>query len=215
VIETRFYCECLAATLAQSTDVKVVAALCGNEAIEEAVHHEPPEIILLDTSIPRLRPMLAELGAMTPSPKIVALAISETPESIAECANAGVIGYLSKSATVADLLQCLQCASQGAPYCSPGIVAILLDRIAAAGEQTGLVEIPPPQITPREREILELVGSGFSNKIIAARLNISHATAKNHVHHILEKLQLRSRTQVAAYLQARATTRLRTKSFSA
>ena len=129
----------------------------------------------------------------------------ETPESVASWAAAGAIGYVSRSAGLADLLQCLQSAARGEVYCSPRVMSILLHRYAAQ---------PPPHVprggglTGREREILELVGRGLCNKVIAARLHISHATAKNHVHHILDKLQLRSRAEVAAYLHAQTASNL-------
>lgn len=202
VIDVHFYRECLAAVLDQSADVKVVAALSGADDIAEAVRRESPDLVLFDTSVPQLPAMLGELGAMERPPRIVALAINESSESIAECAAAGVLGYLSRSASVAELLQCLRCVSHAEPYCSPGVLVILLHRIAALGapsQTAGHCD----SMTTRELEIVELVGRGLSNKVIAARLHISHATAKNHVHHILEKLQLRSRTQVVAYLHRR------------
>ena len=202
VIDVHFYRECLAAFLAQRADMQVVAALSGADDISEAVERESPEVILLDTSIPNIRATLAKLRTMERPPRIVALAIGESPASVAECAGAGVLGYVSRSASVAELLQCLRYVSRAEPYCSPGVLATLLHGIAALGEHTQLAS-RCGCMTTRELEILKLVGCGLSNKVIASRLNISHATAKNHVHHILEKLQLRSRTQVAAYFHGR------------
>lgn len=200
VIDVHFYREGLAALLAHSADVTVAATLSGAEGVVSAVERESPDVVLLDTSALHARETLGELHAMERPPRVVALAISETPESIAEWAGAGVLGYVSRSASLADLLQCLRCAVRGEAYCSPSVMAILLNRFATLGERPHVAASRGDDLTTREREILELIGRGLSNKVIARRLNISHATAKNHVHHILDKLQLRSRTQVAAYL---------------
>jgi two-component system nitrate/nitrite response regulator NarL len=199
IIEVQFYRDCVATCLAQSADVEVIAASAAG-AVSEAMSQAAPDVVVIDASMSDVRGTLAELSDMENAPRVVVLALSETSESVAECAAAGVIGYVSRSASLTDLLSCLHCASRGEPYCSPGVVAILLHRIATCGAFPSATSSRRDAMTTRELEILELVGRGLSNKVIAARLHISHATAKNHVHHILEKLQLRSRTQVAAYL---------------
>jgi DNA-binding NarL/FixJ family response regulator len=203
VIDVPFYREGLATLLTQSADVTVVASLPGDDEVAACIARESPDVVLLDISGAHARAMLATLRALRPPPPIVAIALRETPESIAEWAGAGVIGYISRTASLADLLQCLRCAVRGEPYCSPRVMSILLNRLVALEGQPPLAPARSADLTVREREILELVGRGLSNKVIAARLHISHATAKNHVHHILDKLQLRSRAEVAAYLQAR------------
>lgn len=205
VIDVPFYREGLATLLTQSADVTVVASLAGDDEVAACIARECPDVVLLDISGAHARAMLAALRALSPPPRIVALALQETPESIAEWAAAGVIGYISRTASLADLLQCLRCAVRGEAYCSPRVMAILLNRLVALEGRPPLAPARSGDLTVREREILELVGRGLSNKVIAARLHISHATAKNHVHHILDKLQLRSRAEVAAYLQARET----------
>jgi DNA-binding NarL/FixJ family response regulator len=202
VIDVPFYREGLAALLAQSGDVSVVATACGVGPVTESVVREEPGVVLLDTSAADAHATLASLQRLDDPPNVVALAISETPESIAEWAGAGVLGYVSRTASLDDLLRCLRCAQSGEAYCSPRVMSILLRRFSSLTARERLSSGRENDLTLREREILELVGRGHSNKVIAARLNISHATAKNHVHHILDKLHLTSRAQVAAFLHA-------------
>ena len=196
VIDVPFYREGLASLLSQSAGVVIAGSAPNADSAAQMLSACNPDVLLLDTSAGDAQ----SLCRLENAPPLVALAVGETPESVAAWAAAGAIGYVSRSAGLADLLQCLQCAARGEVYCSPRVTSILLNRYAA---QSVSARVPRSNdLTAREREILELVGLGLCNKVIATRLHISHATAKNHVHHILDKLQLRSRAEVAAYLHA-------------
>ena len=195
VIDIPFYREGLAVLLSRSADVVIAGSAPDADSAARMVSSCEPDVILVDTSAADAQ----SLCRLESAPPVVALAVGETPESVASWAAAGAIGYVSRSAGLADLLQCLQSAARGEVYCSPRVTAILLHRYVAQPAT------PLPRsgdLTAREREILDLVGRGLCNKVIATRLNISHATAKKHVHHILDKLQLRSRAEAAAYLHA-------------
>lgn len=166
-------------------------------------------MILLDISADVALETLKALLAGGDPPRVVVLAITETPECVAEWAALGALGYVSRNASLADLIHCLRCAARAEAYCSPRVMTMLLRGCALSRERASQGEsrrAARGDLTAREREILELVGKGMSNKLIAARLHISHATAKNHVHHILDKLRLRSRAKVAAYLHTHGAT---------
>jgi two-component system, NarL family, nitrate/nitrite response regulator NarL len=200
VIDVHFYREGLASLLAQSADISVVATLSSGDKVIETIERAAPNVVLLDTSSAHARELLVSVRRLGAPPPVVALALNETAESIEEWAGGGALGYVSRSASLADLLQCLRSAVRGEAYCSPRVMAILLSRFATLKAEPRNSFTRNVDLTAREREILELVGSGLSNKLIAVRLHISHATAKNHVHNILDKLRLRNRTEVAAYL---------------
>jgi two-component system, NarL family, nitrate/nitrite response regulator NarL len=193
VIDVPFYREGLAALLSQSADVVIAGSAQTAESAALLIGSANPDVLLVDTSAADAQ----SLCRLEDAPPVVALAVNETPESVAAWATAGAIGYVSRSAGLADLLQCLKSAARGEVYCSPRVMSILLHRYAT---QSAALAPRGDDLTAREREILELVGQGLCNKVIATRLHISHATAKNHVHHILDKLQLRSRAEAAAYL---------------
>src|SRR5262245_28521015 len=141
-----------------------------------------------------------EMAARAPLVKIVALAVREDEQDLVTCAAAGVAGYVTRGASVDDLIQALDGVARGELLCSPQTAATLWRRLAAfargdgAGEHANL-------LTPREREIGTLLEAGLSNKEIAVRLGIEVATVKNHVHNVLEKLQVHRRAQAAARLQ--------------
>jgi DNA-binding NarL/FixJ family response regulator len=203
VVDIPFYRDGLAALLSQSADVVVTGSVADASSAVAMVMRDKPDVVLLGIKAADAR----SLCALKEAPPVVALAVAETPESVLEWAGIGAIGYVSRSAGLADLLQCLQSAARGETYCSPRIMSLVLHRFAADVGRTAVLADRGEDLTNREREILDLVGHGLSNKVIAARLHISHATAKNHVHNILDKLQLRSRAEVAAYLHSHAAVR--------
>jgi two-component system, NarL family, nitrate/nitrite response regulator NarL len=125
---------------------------------------------------------------------------------VLEWIEAGASGYVDKNSSASELIQVMHQAARGEWCCSPRVMAMVMQRLStlAASSRATLPALASATLTAREQQILELVGQGLSNKRIAIALNISHATAKNHVHHILGKLQLRNRTEVAAYLRGLA-----------
>jgi two-component system nitrate/nitrite response regulator NarL len=155
--------------------------------------------VLLDMTVEdslRLAQVLSE------SASVVALAIAETETSVIACAEAGAVGYVPRDASLADVAAVLRSVAAGETVCSPRIAAGLLRRLGAraAGAAAGASE-PTASLTPREVQILALIEQGMSNKEIARRLCIAVATVKNHVHNILEKLQVQRRAEAAAHLR--------------
>jgi len=113
------------------------------------------------------------------------------------CAEAGVAAFVTGEATGEQLLAAILDVGRGEFSCSPRISALLVERVRTLS-QSAAAPTPHAHLTPRERAIADLVAEGLSNKEIAARLGIELCTVKNHVHHILEKLQVARRTQAAA-----------------
>jgi DNA-binding NarL/FixJ family response regulator len=127
--------------------------------------------------------------------KIVAFALGEVDRELIACAEAGVSAFVGRDGSHQDLLRAIDQARRGEFSVSPHQAGLLLGRIAELAETRPL---SPGKLTRREREIVPLIERGLSNKEIARQLSIETATIKNHVHNILEKMQLRSRGEVAA-----------------
>ena len=200
IIDVPFYREGLTTLLNQCADVTVVGAVEGADAALAFGATHALDVALLDTTHIAAHSILRRWQTLPNACPVVALAIGESSDIVIEWARAGVKGYVSRSAGMAELVESLRYAVRGDAYCTPRIMSIVLQQLATSSARRGVATVSDGTLTAREREILDLVGKGYSNKIIANRLHISHATAKNHVHHILEKLNLQSRSQVAAYL---------------
>ncbi|HEX7241600.1 MAG TPA: response regulator transcription factor, partial [Longimicrobiaceae bacterium] len=125
--------------------------------------------------------------------------IVETEDVVLACAEAGVSGYVSRGASLDDLVGALRSVARGELVCSPHIAGSLFRRVAALSERREAS--PAAVLTPREREILGLIDQGLSNKEISRRLRIELSTVKNHVHNLLEKLQVSRRGAAAACLR--------------
>jgi two-component system, NarL family, nitrate/nitrite response regulator NarL len=200
IARTRFYREGLADALARVEGIHVAGAASGPEDALARVGLLAPDVVLLDTAVVGMLDLVRELTASSPGTRVVALALPERASEVVACAEAGVSGYVTEEASLADLVATVEGVARGEMRCSPTITATLLRRVAvlAAGHRAVL---SPPKLTARELEVLVLLDDGLSNQQIARRLCIELATVKNHVHHILEKLQIERRGEAGAYLR--------------
>jgi two-component system nitrate/nitrite response regulator NarL len=205
VADVRFYRDGLAETIPRDGRLCVIGTAAGrDEALERAAALRP-DIVLLDTATPGALALTREVAERMPATKVVAIALAETEHDVLEWAEAGVAGYVPRDASIADLVAAVEGTARGELRCSTRVAAGLLRRLGAlaltAGSAPGGGR--PVQLTPRERDIADLLEQGMSNKDIARRLGIGVATAKTHVHHILEKLQVHQRAQAAAWVRRR------------
>jgi DNA-binding NarL/FixJ family response regulator len=155
-----------------------------------------PDVVLMDIRMPDLDGIAAtrEVLAVAPEAKVVILTTFEQDDYIFGAIDAGASGFLLKRTGPEDLLAAIHTVATGDSLLSPSVTRVVIDRMArqgrhvnsAAGERL-------EQLTPREREVLELVARGLSNGEIAATLVIEESTVKTHVKRILMKLGLRDR----------------------
>lgn len=200
--DVRFVRESLAELFARDHTLK--RADCG-AALDEAfaqIAALRPDVVLVDAAFPNGVEAVKRIREVAPEARIVALALAETEESIIAWAEAGISGYIPKSAALNDLAGVLKNIIHGEQPCSARVTASLLRRI---GHSTAAVngESHPAggmTLTRRELQIAQLIGRGLSNKEIARHLKIELATTKSHVHNLLAKLNLQRRTQVAFWL---------------
>lgn len=162
-----------------------------------------PEIVCVDVAMPDGLLIVRRLGAVARGCSVVALGIAETDRDVVACAEAGVAGFITRDQSLSEAVSVVQGVARGELSCSARTAAALLRRVAVLSTQR---EPPPSQdgLTPREREIVELIALGRSNKQIARELCIELSTVKNHVHHVLEKLGVHRRAEAATRLRAQA-----------
>jgi two-component system, NarL family, nitrate/nitrite response regulator NarL len=201
VSTVRLYREGLASSLAGVESLEVVGALVGAADSLDTVRALQPDVVLLDASGTRAADTVRVLADAVPAARVVALAVSEVETDVIPLAEAGVAGYLTTEQSLEELAETIESVAKGETLCSPSLAAMLLKRVAAlADAQTQRAAIAAA-LTTREREILELIDLGLSNKEIARDLRIEVPTVKNHVHNILGKLHVERRAQAAAQLR--------------
>lgn len=190
----------LASLLREEPGFEVVGeASDGREAMDRA-SELMPDMILMDIYMPRCNGLEATrlIKARLPYVRIVMLTISERDHNLFEAIKAGALGYLVKKIEPRDLYAMLRLAARGEAPLTPTMAAKLVGEFARVTRE-GEAGQAGEGLTFREREVLEHVARGATNKEIAAALRISENTVRNHLRNILEKLHLQNRVQVAAY----------------
>jgi two-component system, NarL family, nitrate/nitrite response regulator NarL len=204
VAEIRLYREGLAEMLHAEPEIEVVATAAGADEAVRALREQQPDIVLLDVAIPENAWLVRGLVAAVPGTRVVALAVPEAEQDVLMWAEAGVAGYVTREASVEDVVAAVQAVARGEVLCSPRMVATLFQRIATLALERSPQSIES-RLTSRELEILDLIDQGLSNKEIARRLTIEVSTVKNHVHNILDKLNVSRRAEAAARVRAART----------
>jgi len=200
VSDVRLYRDGLAQIFADERRLSVVGTAADVPAAARLAAEHHPDVALVDMAMPQSAAAVRGIAAIAPGVKVVALGIRENEQDLIACAEAGVAGYVPRAASVPDLVTVLEGVGRGELLCSAHTAASLWRRVAALAARAGRT-LEENTLTRREREIGTLIEAGLSNKDIAIRLGIEVATVKNHVHSLLEKLQVHRRGQAAARLQ--------------
>lgn len=189
VSDVLIYREGIAAGLARIGDLEVVGAISAEE-LSGALAASTVEIVFVDISHERSREAARAARALSPPVLVIGFGMTSEDEGLAG-AEAGVTAFVDHDGTITDLNQAAKRALSGVPVCPPQLTTRLLQRVAQLATRGR--PVGDAQLTRREREIASLVEEGMSNKEIACALSISPATVKNHVHMILDKLNLPQR----------------------
>ena len=171
----------------------------GREAVEMAEKHDP-DVVIMDLAMPGLNGIEATRRIIARSPRtaVVILSMHSDESYILRSLKAGARGYLLKDSLKADLLDAVRAAVRGKSFFSPKVSQVLKEEYVNELEARG-AEDTWELLTDREREILQLVAEGKTNKEIAALLNISIYTIDTHRSHILQKLNLHSAPELILY----------------
>jgi DNA-binding NarL/FixJ family response regulator len=200
VVGVRLYREGLAMTLQTLSHLQVLGSIATLLEAQTAIPALEPDVVVMDVSLPEVCRAMREVRRDGMKPRILALAVREDISAILDFAEAGADGFVTANSSLAELVEAIERTAAGELLCSPRIAAQLLRRALHTNQSTE--PISGPGLTVREHEVFTLLKKGLSNKAIADTLCIAEATVKNHVHHILEKLQLTSRAQAAAWAGA-------------
>ena len=177
---------------------KVVAeATTGREAVA-AARRLKPDIVVMDLSLPELNGLDAtrQIEKELPRTEVLVLTMHHSEAMAREVLQAGARGYVLKSDADADLIAAVESLRQHRPFLTSQVTEFVLDDYLRRGEER---EAPQPAVTPREREIIQLVAEGNSSKEVATALGLSVKTIEAHRANLMRKLHLRSVTDLVRY----------------
>jgi DNA-binding NarL/FixJ family response regulator len=189
----------LQAALASMPDVEIVAeAATGSAAIREAALHQP-DVVVMDLQMPDLNGIEAtrELRRVVPSAAVLVLTMFDDDDWVFAAMRAGARGYVLKGAEQQEIARAIMAVAAGEAIFGPAVATRVLAYFATPPR----APTPFPELTAREREVLDLIAAGHNNHQIAERLGLSGKTVANHISAIFAKLQVADRTQ--AILRAR------------
>jgi DNA-binding NarL/FixJ family response regulator len=187
----RLYREGLAALLTSETRAKIATA-----SPDELAMGDDAEVVIVDGTAGDAVDIVRAVINLLPRSAVLVVAAPHDEQEIVAHVESGASGFVEADATVGELAAAVASLRRGDALCSPRIGGILVRRVSSVGATPHLP--PLPELTARERDVVNLIAEGLSNKQIASRLVIEVATVKNHVHNILEKLQVNGRTEAAA-----------------
>lgn len=190
----------LRALLEAQEDIEVVGeAESGDEAVRMA-RSLKPDVLLMDVNMPGLNGIEAtrQITAAEPHPAVLIITMFDD-DTVFTAMQAGARGYLLKGAQGDETLRAIRAVANGEVIFSPGVAEQMVAYFARGGQTAADVHFP--DLTPREREVLELLAQGLTNTAIAERLVLSPKTIRNQVSNIFSKLQVASRSE--AIIKAR------------
>jgi DNA-binding NarL/FixJ family response regulator len=182
--------------LALQPDMEVVADAADGAAALRAVREHAPDVVLMDLVMPEVDGIEAirRIAAERPATRVIALTSFLDDDKVLPAVRAGAAGYLLKDVGPPELVRAIRTVHGGEALLHPAVAARVLEELAAPAPPA-----PDPRLTPREREVLALLGRGLSNKRIAQDLGIAEKTVKIHVSRVLHKLGVADRTQAALH----------------
>jgi RNA polymerase sigma factor (sigma-70 family) len=189
------------ALLDEEPDIAIVGeAADGNQALALAQSLRP-EIVLMDLNLPGLSGIEAtrQVLQLLPDVRVLVLSMYDSEEYVFRALRAGASGYVLKQSTSTELVMALRAVAAGSTFLSPGISQILISDFMRRADAQTTTDDALSILTPREREVLELIARGLTNRQIAERLHISIKTVETHRGNMMQKLDVHDRAELIKF----------------
>jgi DNA-binding NarL/FixJ family response regulator len=202
----RLFAEALEVALGGQDKILLVGAISHAEQALVLITKLDVNLVLVQAGSEHLDSvgLVRRIRTRHPQKDVIVMGIDDFEESILEHIEAGASGYVLKSASATDVFATIEAVHEGRTQCPPRILAAVFNRVRQLSRVSShFLANPPDRLSPREKEILEMIALGLVNKEIARRLGITVCTVKNHVHNILEKLRVNHRHAAVHYASLR------------
>lgn len=206
VIEVRLIANLFASVLEDEPGIEVAGSVSSAEAALEFLQRQHVDVALVNADLPNQQALKFTQTAMECSPptKVVIFGLSEDNQHDAlRYIEAGAAGYILKDSSLKELIDVIRLAQRGEAHVSTRMAGAMMERLFRLARVFSAVENKidsDVRLTSREMEVLQFISEGLTNQEIASRLVVEVGTVKNHVHRILEKLNVSSRQEAASYL---------------
>jgi two-component system nitrate/nitrite response regulator NarL len=197
VTDVRLFREGLNEVLRRRVDLTVVGTASGASDGVHRVNELQPDVVLVDVRMADGLALVRTITRHCPELKVIVLGVADSQTEVLACAEAGIAGFVSVEGSIDELVAAIESAARGELACSARTASMLLRHVGVlAMAQTSTRFMPA--LTVRELEVLRLLDRHLTNKEIARQLGIETATVKNHVHRLMEKLQVHRRRDAVA-----------------
>ena len=206
VIEVQLIANLFSSVLEEERDLQIAGCVTNVEDALQFVQRRPVDIVLVNVGLPDrgALELTRTLVDLIPSTKVLALGLAEESRTEAlQYVEAGACGFVLKDSSVTDLVHAIRLAQRGEAHIPSQIAGMMMQRLSHLSRMFAAMENKidgDARLTSRELEVLQFIGEGLTNQEIATRLVVEVGTVKNHVHSILEKLNVSSRDEAASYL---------------
>jgi len=203
VAENRLLRETLVRLFRKRADISIVGNTCCSQVALEDLISAQTELLLLDCfdTNQRSDDWLAELQQSVPGIKIILFGMDEDSDVFLRAVRRGVAGYVLKNASATELLDALRSVAQGEAVCPSQMCKVLFEALKREDLEPSDSSLGPYTLTQRQRQLMSLVAMGLSNKEIAANLNLSEFTVKNHIYRVMKQVDAQSRHEAVALIR--------------
>jgi len=203
VAENRLLRETLVRLFRKRSEISIVGDTCCSDSAIEDIASAKADLLLLDCFETKHTSdeWLADLQETAPEIKIILFGMDEDPDVFLRAVRRGVAGYVLKNASATDLLDAVRTVAQGEAVCPAKFCKVLFKTLAAGTTEYKDGRATQFDLTQRQRQLMSLVAMGLSNKEIAANLNLSEFTVKNHIYRVMKQVDAQSRHEAVSLIR--------------